>query len=627
MFEARVRDGAARVGRWTPVGGSDLPTPLLLWAAIRDVPPPADATVAYAHEGTSPDPGLPHVLARGGFVEPERVLDAAAASGDAARRGGTTGSSYAGSGSLVLQSSRRLASFVLDHESIVRAQVPLTVDVPRAPVLLEMDSKDAVVWVAAHNWLQDPKVAAEALVKARTRAGFGKLLFAPGALRVDAIALLAYAGIDAFDSSSLLGDSAAGKYHTDHGILEASALDESPCACPTCGETAPDKMGFEGLLAHNWNAAKAELRAVTQAIRRGALRELVEQRVRTDPELVAIMRRLDHSFETFELRAPVLRRNQLLATSKESMDRVECERFRQRLVSRYVKPEPARILVLFPCSKTKPYLRSPSHRLFRDAINFSGSEALVHEAMVTSPLGLVPRDLELTYPAAHYDVPVTGVWDRDEEEMIRRLLREYLRRNAYERVVAHLGHPTFALVEDLLPEGTPVTVNGRPTSGASLEALRRTLVQLRKGLAEVPIKERRLHDVKALARYQFGPEAAEAIFQGVGRLHGRWPDVQVMDGHEVIGQLVPSRGLISLSWKGAARLAESGVYTVEIEDFTPSGSVFAVGVTNASGHIRPMDEVAVVHDGQLRASGIALMSGPEMAECERGEAVKVRRHA
>ena len=34
--------------------------------------------------------------------------------------------------------------------------------------------------------------------------------------------------------------------------------------------------------------------------------------------------------------------------------------------------------------------------------------------MVTSPLGLVPRSLEDFWPAAHYDIPVTGDWDSDE---------------------------------------------------------------------------------------------------------------------------------------------------------------------------------------------------------------------
>ena len=50
----------------------------------------------------------------------------------------------------------------------------------------------------------------------------------------------------------------------------------------------------------------------------------------------------------------------------------------------------------------------------------------VHQVMVTSPLGLVPRELEEQWPAAHYDVPVTGQWDDDELATIRRLVRVWL---------------------------------------------------------------------------------------------------------------------------------------------------------------------------------------------------------
>ena len=39
--------------------------------------------------------------------------------------------------------------------------------------------------------------------------------------------------------------------------------------------------------------------------------------------------------------------------------------------------------------------------------------------MVTSPLGLVPRDLEEVWPAGHYDIPVTGDWTQDEVNRVQ----------------------------------------------------------------------------------------------------------------------------------------------------------------------------------------------------------------
>ena len=42
--------------------------------------------------------------------------------------------------------------------------------------------------------------------------------------------------------------------------------------------------------------------------------------------------------------------------------------------------------------------------------------------MVTSPLGLVPRDLEEVWPAGHYDIPVTGDWTRDEINRVTKMI-------------------------------------------------------------------------------------------------------------------------------------------------------------------------------------------------------------
>jgi archaeosine synthase len=76
--------------------------------------------------------------------------------------------------------------------------------------------------------------------------------------------------------------------------------------------------------------------------------------------------------------------------------------------------------------------------------------------------------------------------------------------------------------------------------------------------------------------------------------------------------------------EGAKVLARSGIYSVEIEDFKPKGNLFAVGVEKMSPEIRIGDDVAVVHKGDVRAVGVAMMSPAEMELAERGEAVHIR---
>ena len=93
------------------------------------------------------------------------------------------------------------------------------------------------------------------------------------------------------------------------------------------------------------------------------------------------------------------------------------------------------VLVLLPCSARKPYRLSKSHRKFIQAL---GTNAC-HEVMVTSPLGLVPRDLEDVWPAAFYDIPVTGDWSRDELHRIESMVRNLVDRHTYDRIINHSG--------------------------------------------------------------------------------------------------------------------------------------------------------------------------------------------
>jgi archaeosine synthase len=82
--------------------------------------------------------------------------------------------------------------------------------------------------------------------------------------------------------------------------------------------------------------------------------------------------------------------------------------------------------------------------------------------------------------------------------------------------------------------------------------------------------------------------------------------------------------LVSLTLEGGKRLAESNSYWVEIEDFFPKGSIFACGIKEADDQIRIGDEAVVIHNGQVRGVGVALMNAEEMVESDRGEAIKLR---
>jgi len=474
---------------------------------------------------------------------------------------------------------------------------------------------ELVVLEGGPSHLDRPKDFARLIVEARTKLGAARVLAVPGIAAPHNLGLLVYCGIDLVDSSRMAYDTTRGLFHTADGAVRRDSLEEIPCACPSCSSGGP-------LGDHNDTALHVELAVARTAIRHATLRELAERRAINDPWSTAVLRELDlRHYEFQELRFPVAD-GAVKAYSPLALTRPDVVRF-QRFVSRaYRKPPSARVLLLLPCSARKPYAESRTHRRFREAIDACGNPAAVHEVIVTSPLGLVPRELERSYPAAHYDIPVTGDWSRDEVEMLTGTLRAFLERNRYDAVIAHVT-TEVPFVREAVPEAA-FTATGRTASEDSLHGLTATLTR---ALASAPAAHagtRRDEDVASLARFQF-QDAGDALLEGAST-RGRWPFVRIFRGGKQLGA-VTDRGKISLALAGGEALAKARVSCVDIEDFVPQGNVFAVGVTGATADVRVGSEVAVVHGGTVRAVGVAKMNAREMVELRRGEAVHVRASA
>ena len=82
--------------------------------------------------------------------------------------------------------------------------------------------------------------------------------------------------------------------------------------------------------------------------------------------------------------------------------------------------------------------------------------------------------------------------------------------------------------------------------------------------------------------------------------------------------------MFSLTLDGAQILADMGKNVVEMMDFELKGNLFAIGVMKADPSIRIGDEAIIMLNGKVKAVGVAMMSGREMMELNRGIAVRVR---
>lgn len=483
-----------------------------------------------------------------------------------------------------------------------------------------------------------PRRLAEALVEFREAMPPDGALYLPAIATPANAALLAYAGVDLVDDVRPLLAAREGLYMSPAGTRPFDEMGELPCPCDACRLLGSSENGAdpEALAGHNRTALEMELRVARGEIRRGRMRELAEGRVRAEAWQVAALRNLDFQGTYLERRTPMNREALLEANSMESLFRPEVRRFALRVKERFI-PAPGP-WVLLPCSARKPYSISQSHRRFTRALEpFRGS---LQEVILTSPLGVVPRELERTYPAAHYETPVTGRWDREERRWLEECFGPLLEKHRPPLLVIHIdGTPGEVAEEQARRLGIEVlrTAGTDPTGEAALKTLRESVASA--GLPRAPLRLGR--NLRAVADFQFGPGAGELLMKhGRPTMRGarRGPPVAAImerrpQGTEKSdetpgrrGQILATltrSGLLALTLRGARAMAEWPGLRVEIDDFTPTGSVLAPGVKGADGALRPGDE-AIFEGPRAFGVGRAAMAGWEMARAKRGVAVKVR---
>lgn len=457
----------------------------------------------------------------------------------------------------------------------------------------------------------------DGIIQTREAIPADTALYLPGIATPANVATLAYTGVDLVDAHRAVVKGTQGKYLTTDGEAFLEDFDELPCACPACQQPR-EAFDRQDCAAHNEHALRAALTTVRERIRAGRLRDYIEGQSRHEQWLTATFRRLDQQYAYLEERTPVLRRNELTAATDDTLRRVEIQRYAERVTNRYTcrfdKP-----LVLVPCSARKPYSESQSHGQFHDAIQYRA-----HLVSMTSPIGVVPQELELTYPAQHYDSVVTGNWTATEVEFVADVLTAYLERNEYPRLIAHLPEEYHEICEraaDQVGVEFEYTAVDHPTTTESLSNLASTLSEESKYMK----RERQHNTIRAIADYQFGAGAGDELFSEL-QVGSRYPKLRAMDDAGTqLAMLVAQYGLLALTIAGGRRWVASDVPTkrVEIDSFVPHGSVLAPGVVDASDSIRVGDDV-VIEGPKVFCVGRAAMSGPEMVESTRGIASSVR---
>ncbi len=469
----------------------------------------------------------------------------------------------------------------------------------------------------------------EALRSLRDALGPEPLLWAPRVALPHRVPLLAYLGVDLADTTEGLLEAADGTFFDlTLGPRKVRATDPAPsCDCAGCLSGGPSRWVEHARLLY-----ARSLGETRDALRRGLLRELVEARQAAEPANAEHLRYADRDlYPLLEERTPVTGSGRHTYVLVESQRRPEMQRFRARFLERYRPPLSKSVLLLVPCSRTKPYRVSPSHRRFAHALEGLAGVEQVHLVSVSSPLGLVPRELEDVPPARHYDVPVTGDWSPKEREYVTRGLDSLLRHGRYRAVVLHLDPEEYAFLREAVPGSIPTVAtvtDHRTTAGVALGRLRAELASL---LAEAPpvpggFRTVAVEEFAALTAVQFGEEAARRLLVPPARLVGRPWFLRLTDGRQDLATVREERGLLHLTLAGALRLGDAVPRVDADPAISLQGDLFVPGVRAADARIRAGDSVGVFRNGELAGIGEAALAGRLLRGFAKGVAVKVRHH-
>ncbi|MEC7720719.1 MAG: DUF5591 domain-containing protein [Candidatus Thermoplasmatota archaeon] len=437
----------------------------------------------------------------------------------------------------------------------------------------------------------NPGLLVEALFTLRTRFP-NSLLWTPGIGGPDNCALLTWMGVDLFDL-------ARSRRAHSMGVI----LSEDGPRIPE--QTLSESHDMEIQVA----AWQRSIAATRSAIRDGSLRELAERQSTSSPRSVERLRRHDTMASALEggkagLERVVGHERKLRCHTYQSRDDPLIRDWRERVADSHLPPEHQReLLVLLPCSAVKPYRTSQSHRRFLSSIPSNAA----HQVMVTAPLGLVPRELEEIWPAANYDIPVTGDWDSDELSVIRNMLDRLCSRVEYSRIINHSG-------VELNIEGIEVIDTRQGDSAGSPDALNRLTEAIEQSELDFDLKnlkksQNTLSQLRALSRFQHG---TDAWLEGA-IVRGRPPIFTIMRGREQIAMWNPRLGRFAFSKACLPILLNANALPrAELDPESDwRGDLFSSNVISADSTIRIGDEVLVMQSGELVGSARSEAAGWE----------------
>ncbi|OWT32533.1 tRNA-guanine(15) transglycosylase [Methanobrevibacter sp. 87.7] len=424
-------------------------------------------------------------------------------------------------------------------------------------------------------------------------------------------ALCAAMGCDLFDSAAYILYAEDDRLLSTRGTYRLEDLNEMPCSCEVCSKYTPDELRalpkeerVKLIAQHNLNVSFAELRTVRQAIYDGTLMELVEERCRVHPALLNALRELGNYTDDLEVYDPRSKKSAFFYTGPESLKRPEIKRHLNKIRK---MPKKSNLILLPPTRK--PYSKNISGKLGRfyvydkeEDIDLDDCDFMVLDV----PFGLIPLDIDEVYPLSQNESP--KIKDTDAINFIKDCLNEFSK--YYNSVLIHQSLANhYGLEFDKIHHQSD----------------------------DIRYHKDDIRKIKAIADYQFGEGAGEALFDGKVKFEkskktGKIRHVSV--NGKMVANMRASDAFLILTKEGARRLHSATEYpnnrvvvNEDSEPFTRDGkSVFCQFVVECDENIRANDEVLLVNkDDDLLGIGKALLNPNEIKSFNKGQAIKTRK--
>jgi len=221
--------------------------------------------------------------------------------------------------------------------------------------------------------------------------------------------MLAFAvafGCDLFDSAAYILYARRGRYLTSAGTLNLAQMEYFPCRCGACINTNPADVRLRSMIErtrflaeHNLSACLQEIGTIKEAIVEGRLWELVEARCRTHPSLLEGLRRIKEHKCHMTRGVPSTKRKGILFFDSTSLQRPEHVMYLEKLAGDYEPPKAATTALLIPATRQGPKDRASMH------MGLTNLGRHVHVCTYSPPYGIVPSELEDTFPFMHTQAP------------------------------------------------------------------------------------------------------------------------------------------------------------------------------------------------------------------------------